>query len=581
MTNLSLSRKDTVWLLLVATLVLFYLVVAGAANADLTVGRFALFMDERITFDGVKNILHPAGWSHFLWSIADGGDHRYGRSLWNSMALFCALPEYFFGEPGQIFAGRMSGVVILLSAFLVLTFTFVKRWYLRFLLMASLLAMPYADYYMSMPKPEPLQMLFIAIFLYFFRKEEMSFRGSYWIFLGLAFGTKISALPLVGVFGAAAIIKGFSRRGLDQSVCELLRAAGFFLAGLALAVPILLKPVAISLLLFCLFDTLVTRKLRIPQSAANVTMAALLIAGNGLAAWWSIYLGEGSGLAVWVGNTFLNTGHGSDLRSIGFGSWVDFFVHDWMVAPAALTALLLAIVLALLACFGIRQVQKSGVPEGAADAVPALVLLSGLALVLAIFSGVHRLWGFYLFPGTILALVGLFGLVEIHLPEKGCCPGREDRSAGRYLSLSALALVAVITVCWWFPLSIQKYRQLARRTAAPQYRDDYLSYLKLTDFLAGYADGKKGAVSVSFDPSLFIPVSCPKYKITEFWGEGPHWGEGVDVVVVAKDNAPCSVVPNGSPGSAPTLAEGSEYDKRYERRLRLPNGGEVFVARGE
>jgi len=36
-----------------------WLAVVWKANADLTEGRFALFMDEGIIFDGVRDILHP------------------------------------------------------------------------------------------------------------------------------------------------------------------------------------------------------------------------------------------------------------------------------------------------------------------------------------------------------------------------------------------------------------------------------------------------------------------------------------------------------------------------------------------
>lgn len=64
--------------LLVLSALIYYSI---AANFDLTAGRFSLFMDERITFDGVKKILHPDGFRSFIGSVV-GGDQRYGRSLW-------------------------------------------------------------------------------------------------------------------------------------------------------------------------------------------------------------------------------------------------------------------------------------------------------------------------------------------------------------------------------------------------------------------------------------------------------------------------------------------------------------------
>ena len=256
------ANAENTWFYLSMTLIALYLALAAAANADVTVGRFALFMDERITFDGVKNILHPKGCHHFIWSITDGGDHRYGRSLWNFMALFSFLPERFFGDAGQIFAGRMTGVLILLSAFVLLAVTFVKRWFLRFLLLASLLAMPYTDYYMSMPKPEPLQMLLLAAFLYFFKRNNMSFRGGYWIFLGLAFGTKISTLPMVGVFAIGASLNylpRLDRLDMNESVRDVLCSLGYFLLGLGLAVPILLPNILFYLVAFVAITRLAAR----------------------------------------------------------------------------------------------------------------------------------------------------------------------------------------------------------------------------------------------------------------------------------------------------------------------------------
>ncbi|MCK9799076.1 hypothetical protein M1B34_15510 [Pseudomonas sp. MAFF 302030] len=88
----------------------FFIYLATLANIDLADGRFVLFMDERITFDGVTRILHPDGIVNFFESVINGGDHRYGRILWNSIAVFSMVPEKLFGEFGQIFSTRMLQV---------------------------------------------------------------------------------------------------------------------------------------------------------------------------------------------------------------------------------------------------------------------------------------------------------------------------------------------------------------------------------------------------------------------------------------------------------------------------------------
>ena len=583
------TRTEKACLLLFTVLVAFYVVLAADANADLTVGRFALFMDERITFDGVKNILHPEGLKHFVWGIADGGDQRYGRSLWNTMAVFSFLPERLFGEPGQIFAGRMTGVIILLSAFILFSLTFIKRWSLRFLLLASLLAMPYTDYYMSMPKPEPLQMLFLALFLYFFKKSNMSFRGSYWIFLGLAFGTKISTLPGGCVFGIAASLKYLPGCDPGKYVSDLLVAAGFFLAGLAVAVPILLPGIALYVIAFMAVDWLLVRIPAIHGWVARLLLVAVLVVAN-ISALFLEY--ARSGLAVWEVSTFLNTGHGADHASVGFASWVDFLLLRWMVAPVAVTGIVLVVVLAL-AAHSIRTLFAGGLVQGCltGTALPLVIMAAGLILNLAIFTAVHRLWGFYLFPGTVLFLVGVFALFDAYLAKGASPPGNRFVDPGSYLSVSGLLLVSAITACWWFPQSLSNFQHLSHRTKNPEYRREYSSYLAIKDFLSRYATTKKGRTVVLFDPSLFIPLSNGQYQINEFWTRYPDWKANAEVLIIGRSHTPNHApVSRDSPRFALHAQERLDYEKnvmpsdpgslqqkRYKRHLQLPNGGEILV----
>ena len=587
--NTPSTRIERACLLLFTVLVAFYIVLAADANADLTVGRFALFMDERITFDGVKNILHPEGLKHFAWSIVDGGDQRYGRSLWNAMAVFSFLPERLFGEPGQIFAGRMTGVIVLLSAFILFSVTFVKRWSLRFLLLASLLAMPYTDYYMSMPKPEPLQMLFLSLFLYFFRKNDMRLRGSYWLFLGLAFGTKISTLPVVCVFGVAASLKYLPGRDPGKYVSDLLVAVGFFLTGLACAVPILLPGIALYVIVFMAIDWLLVRIPAIHGWVVRLILVAVLFAANISALFLEC---ARSGLAVWVVSTFLNTGHGADHASVGFASWVDFLLHRWMVAPVAVTGIVLVVVLAL-AAHSTRTLFTGGLVQGCqtGTALPLVIMAAGLILNLAIFTAVHRLWGFYLFPGTVLLLVGLFALFDANLAKDAIPPENRIVDPGSYLSISGLLLIFAITACWWFPQSLSNFRYLSQRTQNHEYRREYASYLAIKGFLSTYAGNKQGKFLVSFDPSLFIPLSNGRYRINEFWTRYPDWKANAEVLIIGRSHTPNHApVPKDSPQFALHAQErldyqknvqyqdsGSLQQKRYNRHLQLPNGGEILV----
>ena len=115
-----LNKIEIVFFTLSVFMIFEYIALATWANKDLSEGRFALFMDERITFDGVRRILYPESITDFMLSIVHGGDHRYGRSLWNSIALFSFIPERIWGVTGQIIASRMTQAIILSSSFILL-----------------------------------------------------------------------------------------------------------------------------------------------------------------------------------------------------------------------------------------------------------------------------------------------------------------------------------------------------------------------------------------------------------------------------------------------------------------------------
>lgn len=207
---------------------LYYVVVA---NSDLTSGRHVLFMDEWVTFDGVKRILSSSSVVNFFWNIIDGHDHRYGRIHWNVTAFFSALPYYVWGDSGLIIAQRMTSASLQIAAYLILTWSFVKAPLYRLFTFAILLVLPVSSYYSHMPKPEPLQLLLLSLF---FReilvKRNIKFLP--WLYLGLAFGAKISTLPyFIFVFGVLFFI--------TEEKKAWLKSLGYGMAGFICAIPVL------------------------------------------------------------------------------------------------------------------------------------------------------------------------------------------------------------------------------------------------------------------------------------------------------------------------------------------------------
>jgi hypothetical protein len=569
------THKDLAWQFVAIACVIGYVFLATMANLDLTAGRFALFMDERITFDGVQRILHPGNLAAFFWNVMDGGDHRYGRSLWNSMAIASFLPANFFGDTGQIIASRMLQPLLLITAFLVMVFTFVRGWPLRSVLLVALLAMPYTEYYMTMPKPEPLQLFFLAMFLYFYKKNDWA-PGKYWIFLGLAFGTKISTLPAMAVFAAASFF-AYKFRGLEEIEPNgITSGCIYFFLGLGLAVPILFAPVVGGMLTFLLFRW-GSLYLGLGKKTRGIaTVAAIVV----------LLFAARVKVATWISATFLNTKHGADQESINILSWIEYFYNSWLVVPSWVGLAFTVSGAAFLLHRLVRIIDaKKAIPVG------FVLILAGLALNLSIFVSAHRLWGFYLYPGSVLVLVGLFSLISSNSAQA------KGENAPPLLGLESLLprvtamTVAVMAIFYWTPDSIAGFKQLSIRTEQPEYKAEFESYRHVVDTLNNLSLSQNRTLSVAFDPILFPPASNSDYQITEFWGPYVNWDTDVDVIVFSSvhtpQGAPCLA---GSYNYQFCLVERRMYSryvidkhevcakaKCYKRYGRLPNGGEILL----
>jgi hypothetical protein len=550
---------------------------ATLANVDLVAGRHELFMDERVTFDGVRPILHPKSIRNWAGSIVLG-DQRYGRMLWYSMAAAAWVPERMFGPTGQIVAGRMLEVSLMVAAALVLAFGAVRGPLLRAALLVVTLSVPYCDYYMTMPKPEPLQVLFLALFSVFFLRNRASL-GWYWVFAGLAFGCKISALPAIAMFTMGAIVMLVGERRVPTAR-DLGLTVAAFLAGWAVSVPLLLPPVGLGIAGIWCAHRLWLRGAG-PRVAAGVAVATTVIA-----------MGVGVfPLRIWARATFLNTGHGEDQAAITVMSWLRYIWGEWLVAPGWIGLVIAVVTLAFLvsAVIGVVRRGRSAV----LDAVPGVtVMMAGILLDLAIVFGVKRLWGFYLYPGTVLLLGGLFAVIDQQC--RAAVRQGNDLSGFTLITATATVLMTLgLAVCFWAPRALANLAVLSRRTQTAEYRADHESYgriLSVLDGLPAAPGGRRARVVCS--PSQFVPQSTPAYEVVEFWG-AYDWSVVADVIVLSKGNT--GAVAGYAPGSAEYgryLDEQAGYAAHvaprgtpcrtppcFEVVESLPNGGQVLVRR--
>ena len=146
------------------------------ANLDLVDGKFALTSDELVLYNGVEKILGSENIQSFLFSIFDGNWHQYGRVFWNINAIIGFLLEHFFGPSGLIFSGRTCGVFFLSLSFFFLSIAFLKNWFFRFTTFFVLINAPFSSFFMTTPKPEPVQMFFLVLFIYLLKKNKFSLK---------------------------------------------------------------------------------------------------------------------------------------------------------------------------------------------------------------------------------------------------------------------------------------------------------------------------------------------------------------------------------------------------------------------
>jgi len=555
-------------------LVCYFNLITLYANLDLVEGRHLLFMDERIIYDGIQQILHPKNLHNWIWAVTDGSDQRYGRLLFNLSALVSFLPERFYGVRGQIIATRSLHALILTITYLIFTFEQVKTWLIRIALLILLIGMPYVEYYSTMPKPEPLQILFISLFFLYLNRKK-SILGWHWLFLGLAFGMKISTLPIVFTCMLSALLfKNFAFKGeFNKAIFDALIN---FLFGLAISVPNLSAPIFGIFFITKIFQKVKNRKnIRIVLLPAFITTIGIVI-----------FITR-SIIGNWLNFTFFNTEHGADSANINMFSWFHYIIVSWASVPNWLGTILFAILFLLL--FAYLATARKWMLKNFKLFILFLILISGILLNLSIIIGVKRLWGFYLYPGSVLICVGLCGLVDV------VKNFREEKQRWALLSIFSkvsVGLFVAVAIIYWHSGRWKKWNELAHRTKTVSFIKELASYETVTTFLKKYsADHPSKSINIRWDPKLFVPTNYDHFQISEFWGPYTDWGNSPEILVFGINhtlNAP--PIESGTPDYPNYIKERSGYskyviekkdvcnlDKCYRRLIRLPNLGEVLV----
>lgn len=477
------------------------------ANRDNSKGRFQLFMDEQITFDGVRKILHPESIFMFCYSVLDGGDQRYGRLLWNISAVTSFIPEKLFGETGQIVATRTISVVLLLVAAALLAKTFGHRPYVNVLIYATVLSLPFVSYYITMPKPEPLQLLLLAILAYrIVNQSDFGSRRLY-LLLGMLLGVKISSLALILPIVFWLLTKT-PRDQIEQPNWFSWKLGAFNL-GMSIAVPTLFPFLGVITLFVFLWE----RKLKRMKSPAVTFIVTLIFSASTtvlLGRFFEILLGRDF-LMNYINYTILGTSSGSDSWDVTPVSWIKYFLSDWNSLPL-LPSILFLLSLTLIV-FSFIKNRKSYNQRVEVYVFAAAGTLS----ILLTFVNVQRIWGFYLFIGTSIFAASAIGLITDWVTTQ-----RQEKH------IKFAYAIFVCLLIWFTAASLKDNFEILQsqsmRTQSEEYGMQLKSYETIRSTIINYTNENPGTYSAALDPNYFQIDKLPSVTFERFWGPFSGWG---------------------------------------------------------
>ena len=514
------SKFERLLMFFLLILILAYAFMTTYANLDLIDGKHVLFMDEQISFEGIQKIYTASDFANFWDSIVYGGDLRYGRIFWYSAALVAYLPTKLWGVAGQIVTTRMLQFIFLLISYILFAYTFIKNNVFRLLLVLLLLLIPSTGYYATMPKPEPIQLFFLSLFLYFFVKNNYRF-GSFYIFLGISFGAKISIAPLVLLFYFISLMSlltkevpvatSFSskflffpikiniQKSLVRQVIFFLSATFFFLTGIIIANPILI--ISFIQLNYFYFN-------------------------------------------AYIGATFFNTSHHFDDYSINFLSWITYIFNEFTGIPniilmAILLVFLLTSAFYLLPQISLKQTLTTNLFQRLRSLFKnnsILVWFGSFLLLLPIILFVKRIWDFYLHVGATLLVVALMISIEEGLTSKSV-------KFQNYFSVALLSLL-LITIPFSINKSFTELTHLANRSKSDTHARKLDEYSYLSNLLFEYSQKSGRKLEVYFDPNLYLIESNEFFQIDRFYGPFLFWDKKFDLIIYYKEHSDEGALPN-------------------------------------
>ena len=312
------------------------------------INHFIAGHDEYLTIREVYSILEPASMKHWFLAVIGGDILYYGRVVFYSDALVAWLPYKIWGISGLVMAVRMAHALWILLAVIVLGRSFIRNPAFRLFWYWGACALQYTLYFTALPKPEPIQLLFLALFFRGLMTEGSPRFGKHYFWLGLAFAVKFNILTILPLLFILPLFARNAFNGLDW-IKRGLRSLVFFIGGFFTGIPcLLLSPVK------------------------------------------PIYL------HTYLRKTFLGTGKSYDDATLGFTQWMQQGLGNEYLNASWASYVFFALVIWLLLDGAFKFIKQSQAE------ISLIAGLSGFILLMSIMIMTKRLWPHYLWTGYLL-----------------------------------------------------------------------------------------------------------------------------------------------------------------------------------
>lgn len=451
----------------------FLLLLILWANWGFSAGRYLLFMDELVSFDGVRAFYTRQAWKEWYELITVGGDVRYGRIFWYFPALLAALPTVLWGAKAQIIVTRLIVAVLQLCSFYLLVSTFIKSKTVQYISLLFLLVLPFTPYYMTMPKPEPYVLLFLTVFLLIWTQMPSKRRMAFFC-LGVAFGAKVSVLPFMLYFFLLYVVF----EALKKSVKSIINAGLSLCAGAIVGNPYLLRVLSPS------------------------------------------------GIRQSINDVAANAAHGSDSSSITIGSWLHFILTDYFFSPPLLVGIFLSSIIVIPLVYTFYFVIKQKQFQALISDPAIISFFMAMSFILPVILRIKRLWGMYLHLGFVFLLVSSIIIIYQY----------KNHFKIKPLYRNFLGVLICVFLLFESTSVTAEYIKIGRRDQSliHQQKEHEYQYLKILFDEAYIRKGER--VNVLIDPHLYSFNSSDTVNIIRFWGPFIRFNEGADIIAIYEKN---------------------------------------------